>query len=259
MLISYKHYATYIHLWFNSGLGDNTMIFKAGIENNNEGRSIAWALEHPGCFAYGKNGDAALLNLEGALDSYAGWILRHQPESWLNFIQEELEFVVDGVWDVYFINDDLEQSNEKDGYSVESFFPYDWKPLTATDIERAQKLLAWSRADLLKTVEGLSEEKLNQTYMAERWSINGILGHAAGAEWWYMERLGLAFPRKELPEAPKERLEMVRASFTDLLPKLEGVKKVIGVDGEFWSPRKVLRRALWHERDHVEHIKKLIA
>jgi len=52
---------------------------------------------------------------------------------------------------------------------------------------------------------------------------------------------------------------MVRASFTDLLPKLEGVKKVLGVDGEFWSPRKVLRRALWHERDHVEHIKKLIA
>jgi DinB superfamily len=258
-LIFYKLYATYIHLWFNSGRGDNTMIFRAGIENNIEGRSIAWALEHPGCFAYGKNGDAALLNLEGALDSYAGWILRHQPESWLNFIREELDFVVDGVWDVYFINDELDQSNEKDGYSVESFFPYDWKPLTDTDISRALKLLSWSRADLLKTVEGLSEEKLNQTYMGERWSINGILGHAAGAEWWYMERLGLAFPRAELPEAPKERLQKVRAFLTDLLPKLEGVKKVIGVDGEFWSPRKVLRRALWHERDHVEHIKKLTA
>jgi hypothetical protein len=37
------------------------------------------------------------------------------------------------------------------------------------------------------------------------------------------------------------------------------VKQVVGTDGEIWSPRKVLRRALWHERDHVEHIKKLIA
>ena len=39
---------------------------------------------------------------------------------------------------------------------------------------------------------------------------------------------------------------------------MDGVKQVIGVDGEFWSPRKVLRRALWHERDHMEHIKKLL-
>jgi hypothetical protein len=31
------------------------------------------------------------------------------------------------------------------------------------------------------------------------------------------------------------------------------------VDGEFWSPRKALRRALWHERDHIDHINKLIA
>ncbi len=31
------------------------MISLIGIGNNNEGfRSIAWALEHPGCFAYGK-------------------------------------------------------------------------------------------------------------------------------------------------------------------------------------------------------------
>jgi hypothetical protein len=44
-----------------------------------------------------------------------------------------------------------------------------------------------------------------------------------------------------------------------MLPTLEGMKQVFGVDGEFWSPRKVLRRALWHEKDHVEHICKLIA
>ena len=46
--------------------------------------------------------------------------------------------------------------------------------------------------------------------------------------------------------------------FASALPKLNGVKQVVGVDGEFWSPRKMLRRALWHERDHTEHIRKLI-
>jgi hypothetical protein len=107
-------------------------------------------------------------------------------------------------------------------------------------------------------VVGLSQEKRDADYPGERWSINGILGHIGGAEWWYMERLGLAFPREQLPEEPQARLEKVHESFASVLPKLEGTKQVIGLEGELWSPRKVLRRALWHERDHAEHIRKLI-
>jgi hypothetical protein len=101
--------------------------------------------------------------------------------------------------------------------------------------------------------------KLNQTYTGERWSINGILGHVGGAEWWYMERLGMAFPRADVPEEPLAQLEKVRRHFNAALFKLDGVKQIVGVDGEFWSPRKALRRALWHERDHVDHIRKLVA
>jgi uncharacterized damage-inducible protein DinB len=235
------------------------MIFQVGIENNNEGRSIAWALEHPGCFAYGIKGEAALANLERALNKYAGWILRHERNPWLNFAERDIEMVINGIWDVYFVNDDLEKTSESDGYSVESFFPYDWKPLSMPEIKHAQSMLTWSRNDLLKTVHGLSEEKLNQAYPGERWSINGILAHVGGAEWWYMERLGLTFPQSELPEESLPRLEKVRKHFSTLLYKLDGVKQVVGVDGEFWSPRKLLRRALWHERDHVDHITKLLA
>jgi len=54
------------------------MIFQAGLRIINEGRSIAWAPEHPGCFAYGVNADGALLNLETALSRYASWILHHE-------------------------------------------------------------------------------------------------------------------------------------------------------------------------------------
>ena len=235
------------------------MIFQVGIENNNEGRSIAWALEHPGCFAYGMKGGAAVSNLEGALNKYAGWILHHEPNTWLNFAESEIEIVVNGIWDVYYINDSLDKATEADGYSVESFFPYDWKPLTTIEIKHALDLLAWSRDDLLKTVHGLSAAKLDQKYAGERWSINGVLGHVGGAEWWYMERLGLTFPRADVPEEPLARLEKVRRHFNAALFNMDGVKQVVGVDGEFWSPRKALRRALWHERDHVDHIRKLIA
>jgi hypothetical protein len=235
------------------------MIFQVGIENNNDGRSIAWALEHPGCFAYGINGEKAITNLENAFKEYAGWILRHKPEPWFSFDKNDFGIVINGTWEVYFIDDDLNKTSEGDYYSVESFFPYDWKPLTTIEIKHALDMLTWSRDDLLQSIHGLNEAKLNQKYEGERWSINGILNHVGGAEWWYMERLGLAFPRAEVPEEPLARLEKVRGHFNVMLPKLEGVKQVIGMSGEFWSPRKVLRRALWHERDHVDHIRKLVA
>jgi len=233
------------------------MIFQVGVENNLEGRTIAWALEHPGCFAYGTNADGAVLNLENALSKYAGWILRHDTRTWLSFSDSEIELVVNGTWDVYYINDDFDIATEVDGYNVNSFYPYDWKPLTKEEIARGLAMITWSRDDLLKTIQGLTKEKLEATYPGEKWSINGVLGHIGSAERWYLDRLGLAFPLSQMPEAPLERLEKVRRQFTSELFKLDGVRKVVGVDGEFWSPRKLLRRALWHERDHTEHIRKL--
>ena len=99
------------------------MIFQVGIENNNEGRSIAWALEHPGCFAYGTNANGAVSNLETALSKYAGWIVRHDTHTWLSFSDAEIEIVVNGKWDVYYINDDFDIAAETDGYNVEFLLP----------------------------------------------------------------------------------------------------------------------------------------
>jgi hypothetical protein len=234
------------------------MIFRIGIENNNDDRSIAWALDHPGCFAYGQDREHAQKNFHQAARNYAAWIARH-GESWLD---QEVKVIVEETFDAYFINSAFERVEPgTDSWMVESFFLHDWKPLAPHEIERALKLLAWSRADLLNVVEGLSAEKLAQTYPGERWPIRGVLKHVGGAEWWYQERIGYPFPENgaDLPADPFERLTLVREHFTALLPKLESVTKVIGREGELWSPRRVLRRALWHERDHTEHIRKLLA
>ncbi|HEU0294920.1 MAG TPA: DinB family protein [Anaerolineales bacterium] len=233
------------------------MIFRIGIENNNDDRSIAWALEHPGCFAYGENSEQAQKNFPQAAREYAAWIARH-GESWLD---EEVEVVVEEIFDAYFIHPTFERGERaEDTYMVESFFVRDWKPLKPHEIERALQLLAWSRADLLDLVKDLSAEKLAQTYPDERWPIQGILKHIGGAEWWYQERIGYPYPDNEadVPADPFERLAVVRDHFNSLLPRLDGVNRVVGLEGEIWSPRKVLRRALWHERDHTEHIRKLL-
>ena len=231
------------------------MRFRVGIENNNEGiRSIAWILEHPGCFAYGGDEQESLANAFVAIREYARWLDEHE-KTWIP-VDVDIEPRVEQVWTDYTINEEFDRV-EKDGYDVEPFFEHDWKPLTGTDIERGLKLLAWSHADLLAVLEKLTPEQWAFKKEGERWDIAGIVNHIGGAEWWYLDRLGLAFPRAEVPKEPLERIQKVRNLMNEALPTLKAVNQVAGVDGELWSPRKVLRRALWHERDHTEHIRKL--
>ncbi len=232
------------------------MIFRVGIENNNEGyRSIAWALEHPGCYAYGPDSDQALELLVPAIQDYARWIEQHEP-AWVD--PHEPELVLEETFNDYDINAELDIV-EKGEYTVEPFFQFDWKPLTVSDLEEAYKLLDWSRQDLLAVLSPLSAEQWACKPEGERWDVAGIARHVGGAEWWYLDRLGLAFPRPEVPPEPLERLEKTRQRLLEVLPALVEVKQVTGIDGELWSPRKVLRRAVWHERDHTDHIRKLLA
>ena len=230
------------------------MNFRVGIENNNDGRTIAWALEHPGCYAYGIDDGEACANLESEVMNYADWIHQHKTRTWL--IPDSVEIKVEETFDAYFIDENFERS-EDGKYMVESFFQYDWKPLTKEDIERALLMLEWSRKDLIKTISPITTEMREAEHEGERWNINGILKHIATAEWWYLERLGMAFPKADLEKEPLPRLVQTRNQLNKVLPELEGVKQVVGLDGEIWSPRKSLRRALWHERDHTEHIWKI--
>ncbi len=249
-------------MWYNPRatqhreLAGSPMILRVGIENNNDNRSIAWALEHPGCFAYGADAQEAEAAMQLAAYDYADWVRQHGM-SWMD--ADSIEPRVDESFTAYIIHRDPYLVPGASDYQVESFFHFDEQPLDGTDVERAFKILDWSRQDLLSTIEGLDTARLEQRYPAERWSINGILNHVAHAEWWYQERIGFPFPTREedLPEQPLEALELVRAHFVALLPKLEGVHHMVNEEGELWSARKVLRRAAQHERDHVAHIRKL--
>jgi hypothetical protein len=46
----------------------------------------------------------------------------------------------------------------------------------------------------------------------------------------------------------------VREQFAEVLPKLVGDERIVTRVSEPWSARKILRRALWHERDHTQQI-----
>ena len=233
------------------------MILRVGIENNNDNRSIAWALEHPGCFAYGRDAREAEAAMQKAARDYAGWVHAHGM-SWMDAASIEVQ--VEETFDVYMAHPDPKLFPGAKDYMIESFFRCDEGPLTGLEVEHAAQLLDWCRQDLLESLKGLSDDKLNQTYPGERWSINGILKHVAHGEWFYQERVGYPFPEQEddLPPDPLRALELVRSHFTAVLPEWEGLQRVVELEGERWSPRKALRRAAWHERDHTHHIRKLI-
>lgn len=232
------------------------MILQVGLENNYENRSLAWALDYPRCFSYGADRAEALIRLPQAFVAHKEWVARHQQPSWLDSVKDFDVRLVE-AWTVYSIGEDYEL--KEDGYEVNAWFRHDWKPLTGAEIQQDLAMLAWSRADLLELVQPLSDEILDRRYEGERWSIRGILAHIANAEQWYLHRLGLTnLTHNQLPANVWERLEVVRRLLKDILPGLEGSQQVVGIDGEFWSPRKLARRSLWHEFDHIQHIQKLL-
>jgi hypothetical protein len=234
------------------------MLLKIGLETSPaEGRTTAWLLDFPGAFAYGTAGTEATLAAARALIDYQIWMEKHTPASWLADLGD-FDVALAETWQGYMLDENFELARDGQGSEVGAWFRHDWKPLSAEDVRRALLLLEWTRADLLASVSGLTQAELDEARPAERWAIGGILNHVGGAEWWYLDRLGLAkLARPAVPKDPFERLALIRAILCAALPALVGVEQVVGRDGELWSPRKLVRRALWHERDHTDHIYKL--
>ena len=233
------------------------MIIRTGMENGIEGRSLAWALDHPGCFAYGKNAKEALANLPHAVLAYKDWIDQHTADSWLKDLGD-FDIRLMEAFECYTIDENFEPAES--GYEVNAWFRHDWKPLTRLEVQRGLLMLDWSRTDLLALVKSLADSKLDADPRQNQWSIRRILTHVANAEWWYLDRLDLArISRKDLPEDYVARLQATQQLMVQCLKELEGVTRVAGKEGEFWSPRKILRRAVWHSRDHIDHIRQMLA
>ena len=230
------------------------MKIRIGLEIGIENRILAWALDYPGCFTYGEDEAEVLLRLPHALLKYEVWIKDHTDQSWVNL--QDMDISVVQVFHTWYIDKHFNPSNE--GYEVNAWFTDDWRPLTTDEIERALLIFRWQREELLAGVSTLSEEVLQQQYPDQRWNILGILKHIANAESWYFDRMDYpSLARDEMPPDPIERLNALQKLVESDFPHFADEFKVIGKQGEFWSCRKIVRRTLWHQRDHIEHIKQL--
>jgi len=210
-----------------------------------EGRWVAHVPVLLGCYTSADDRDTALASAPQTIYDYLAWRAAYantQPVG-----ESLVEVFVDEVGREWPTPDDPD-------YIVNAFFAADVPALTADEIRLAVQRLEWQRADLLASFDGLSIDTLNRPVEGE-WSIGGILNHTGRAEWWYLDRLNLAPLLDQEPGHWRARLEMARARLLEVLPQLEGVARIEVKAGEMWSPRKMLRRALWHERDHTLHIR----
>lgn len=88
--------------------------------------------------------------------------------------------------------------------------------------------------------------------------ITGIIHDLTTAEQWYLANLDLV-PDGEQPDDPLGRFGWIRAFTLRALLALADRDMVAHCAGEGWTPRKVLRRTIWHERDHTQHIATILA
>jgi len=229
------------------------MQIRIGLENEIEGRSLSWALDHPGCFAYGKDGTEAILRTPQALITYREWVGEHTGCSWLQDL-EDFDIALTEIFECYNI-----KIGEED-YEVNAYFNDDARVLSSLEIERGLALLEWSRTDLETLLTPLTREQLDQKFPGERWSIQGVARHVANANWWYVDRLGLAtLELAKTSHNSLERINQVQQLLLQVFPTLINRSMTVVIDGETWSPRKVLRRAIWHMRDHYFHIERLLS
>ncbi len=211
-----------------------------------DGRWIAHVPDLPGCFSAHKDRDVAIKGIPAALESYVQWCTRHGMR-------------ISGLAGPMMVSEVIRAWTYEDDYEVNAFFASDRPPVTGGEVEEFRRLLEMAGRDLMAAVEGLAPQDLAKEFSGERWSILGILRHVANSDLWYLDRLGLALPQADLPDEVMPRLERVRAHTLASLPALSLRTGVVALSAELWSARKVLRRTLWHERDHTDHILKLRA
>lgn len=134
------------------------------------------------------------------------------------------------------------------------------EPLTRQDLETCLQRAAWSRAEIIALVHPLSEEEIEAKPARGR-AIKGILEHLCAAEYSYIRHFGklpgVRGPGLHIQRAKEELLAwmaVLRASEISLLQTLDVHALAAGSSGAH-NPRRILRRLLEHEWEHLVEMK----
>jgi len=226
------------------------MRVRVGVEDIEPDSYVAWCFDLPGCYGKGATADDAIMSLRGAVAAYFDWVESRYPS--FGCRNHDLDISVEERFTAFQCDGDAD-------YLVNAFFEDDRRPLGYWNVVVGCQLLDWTRRDLLRVLHDVSTERLQEPIPGERQgSLAGILEHVAGAENWYIGQLAQAVDWADLPSDPLARLAQVRKNTLEQLQRLVADGRIMTDRCERWSARKILRRALWHERAHTAQIARLL-
>jgi hypothetical protein len=221
------------------------MRYRLGVEDIEPGHWIAWVLGLLGCFSAAPRAADAINGAPRAIAAFASWRSGHGRP--LPILDDAIEIQVEEVFHAFHSSAD---------YLVNAFFADDQRPLTAAEVGEASWLLSCTRRDLLNAIERAPNDSRQPAQSDQDGSLSDILRHIAVAERWYFGLIG--HEQAPLPDDSLLAIEQVRAHSLRCLPLMVADGVIRERSGERWSPRKVVRRTLWHERDHTGQIQKLL-
>lgn len=210
--------------------------FAVGIEEGTDGGFLAHGLNLPGCAAPGRTAEEAVEGFAAAL------------QQWLQFLafigapvpadDAELEVAVD-EW--------LETpARVAEGETV-ACFAADLPALEEEEIQAGVQRLGELRGLLLARIRRRPDAELDVPAEGG-WTVRNILDELARAQWWLLSRLG-ATPMADPGDRTLARLDTAMALVVQHLGHMEPERRGtrLEIEGEEWTPRKVLRRLLWLE------------
>jgi predicted RNase H-like HicB family nuclease len=207
-----------------------------GLEEGADGAVMAHALELPGCAAVGASPEAAVQALQPVLFAWlAALAAAGEP---VPPADRELELAVD-EW--------IATGARVAAGETTVTFAADLAPLGPGEAERGLRRLGDLRGRLLARLRRRPEALLDAE-TAGGTTVRRVLEELARAQWWTLSRLG-ASPMAEVPERTLARLDTAMALVVDRMTALDEAAcgRLLEIDGEEWTPRKVLRRLLWLE------------
>lgn len=231
------------------------------LEFDDRGRCMAHLPDLPGCHLRAVDRESAMAELPVAVAAYNGWLRRHGEAATIP--DEGVQFQVRG---------EMQGSGPFAPGDVAALFEWDRKPLTSDELRRYLQLATYQRADLIALTRELPASVVKWVPDPDSMSIERVMRHIGEAEQWYISRL---LPPERLPKPWSEDagmplrqfLRMTRSTAEACLRRLEQEELAnIHVPthftekpGEPWTARKVMRRFLEHEREHIDHIRQLLA
>lgn len=197
---------------------------------------LATVAELPGCIASGASRDEAVANARRAFGGYLEML--------------EARGVSTDAW----------KALDPNAFAVEDgpttgILPEDLAPLDEHELRDFLHRTEASRSALLAQVRGLTADEMEKKPTPSMWSVREALEHIMTTEVTLLSRLE-KWPANEFATLQAVH-RMAFQRFTVMDPKDTAIDHEIL--GRRWSPRKVMRRILEHEYEHLGHIKEIVA